>query len=35
LAESKGYWVAWANLADDSTKAELQKRNDLQFEVKQ
>jgi hypothetical protein len=35
LAESKGYWIAWANLADDSTKAELQKRNDLQFEVKQ
>jgi hypothetical protein len=34
LVESKGYWVAWANVADDSTKAELQKRNDLQFQVK-
>lgn len=35
LVESNGYWIAWANLADDSTKTELQKRNDLQFEVKQ
>lgn len=35
LVESNGYWFAWANLADDATKAELQKRNDLQFAVKQ
>jgi hypothetical protein len=34
LVESNGYWFAWANLADDATKAELQKRNDLQFAVK-
>jgi hypothetical protein len=34
LVESNGYWVAWANLADDSTKAELQKRNDLQFKMR-
>ncbi len=33
MVESNGYWVAWANLADDSTKAELQKRDDLQFKV--
>jgi hypothetical protein len=35
LVESNGYWFAWANVADDATKAELQKRNDLQFKVKQ
>jgi hypothetical protein len=34
LVESNGYWVAWATLVDDSTKAELQKRNDLQFKVR-
>jgi hypothetical protein len=34
LVEANGYWVAWADLADDATKAELQKRNDLQFEAK-
>jgi hypothetical protein len=34
LVESNGYWFAWANLADDATKAELQQRNDLQFKVK-
>jgi hypothetical protein len=33
LVQSNGYWVAWANVADDSTKAELQQRNDLQFKV--
>jgi hypothetical protein len=35
LVESNGYWFAWANLADDATKTELQQRNDLQFKVKQ
>jgi hypothetical protein len=34
LVESNGYWVAWANSVDDSTKVELQKRNDLQFKVR-
>jgi hypothetical protein len=34
LVESNGYWIAWANLADDPTKAQLQKRNDLQIAVK-
>ncbi len=34
LVESNGYWVAWADIVDDATKDELQKRNDLQFEVR-